>query len=158
MSVVALAGIALVLLVLDSALGGLLSLGPVRPSLTLPLIVFIGLRNGPIEGALFGFFVGLGQDFLGAMPLGATSLVYSVIGFACGKLWVDSSFRLWWPWGIFLLAASLADQGFSIYVAARTAGLAYWPLLLVSGLPAAAYTTAIGILWYISPLHRVRAT
>ena len=68
MSTIALAIIGLVLMILDAALGGMLTLGAVRPSLTLPLIVYVGLRRGPVEGTLFGFALGLGQDMLGALP------------------------------------------------------------------------------------------
>ncbi|MFZ5434584.1 MAG: hypothetical protein ACOZB3_12530 [Calditrichota bacterium] len=158
MSRMTLAGIGIVLLILDSALGGMLSLGSIRPSLTLPFVVYVGLTRGPIEGTLFGFAIGLGQDLFGALPLGATSLIYSAIGFTCGKLWVDSSFRLFWPWGIFLLVSSIADQAFSIYLAARATGLGFFSLFLGSGIPAAIYTTGIGLLWFVSPFHKVRPT
>ena len=77
MSYVAFSIVAVLLLVLDVGLGGLLSLGPIRPSLTLPFVVYIGLQRGPIAGTLFGAGLGLGLDILGALPLGATSFSYA---------------------------------------------------------------------------------
>jgi rod shape-determining protein MreD len=150
--------VGLLLLILDVSLGGLLTLGPVRPSLTLPLVVYVSLSLGPIEGTLIGFGVGLGQDALGALPLGATSFAYSIVGFACGKLWQEGTFRLWWPWGVFLLLSSLIVEALAHYLMARGTGVAFGMLYLTSGIPAALYTTTLGLLWYLSPLHRVRTT
>jgi rod shape-determining protein MreD len=157
-SILLVSGIALLLLVLDVSLGGLLSLGPVRPSLTLPLIVYIGLQRGPIEGSVFGFALGLGQDIMGSLPLGATSFTYSVIGFACGKLWQGGSFRLMWPWGSFLLSACIFEEAIAHYLVSRGTGVEFMPLYFQSGLPSAVYTTALGLIWFLSPLHRVRSS
>jgi rod shape-determining protein MreD len=150
--------IGLILLVLDVTLGGLLSLGAVRPSLTLPFVVYIGLLQGPIAGTIFGFSLGLGQDILGSLPLGATAFAYSVVGFACGKLWNEGPFRLLWPWSAFLLLAGIFVEAVADYLIARGTGLDFLPLYLRGGIPAAAYTTLIGLLWFLSPLHRVRPT
>jgi rod shape-determining protein MreD len=151
--------IGVALLVVDVSLGGLLALGVIRPSLTLPFIVYIGLMRGPIAGAVFGAVFGLGQDILGSLPLGATSFAYSVIGFACGKLWnSESPFRLLWPWGAFLLGACVFQEAVAHYLVARGTGLEFLPLYLRSGLPAALYTTMLGLLWFLSPLHRVRSS
>jgi rod shape-determining protein MreD len=150
--------IAVVLLILDVSLGGLLSLGSIRPSLVLPFVVYIGLRRGPIEGTLYGAALGLGQDILGALPLGATSFSYCVVGFACGKLWSEGSFRLFWPWGTSLVLAGLLVEALARYLISRGTGLAFLPLYFSSGLPTVAYTTVLGLLWFLSPLHRVRAS
>jgi rod shape-determining protein MreD len=154
----ALALIGLVLLVLDATLGGVLTLGFVRPSLTLPFVVYVGLLRGPVPGTLFGAALGLGTDILGALPLGATSFAYSVVGFACGKLWREGTFRLLWPWGTFVLGGAVFSELVAHYLVSRGSGLALGPLMLSSGLPAALYTTALGLLWFLSPLHRVRGT
>ncbi|RPH96096.1 hypothetical protein EHM69_02250 [candidate division KSB1 bacterium] len=156
MSIIGPIVIAALLLVLDIALGGLLSLGPVRPSLTLPFVVYIGLREGPIPGTLFGGGIGLCADLLGALPLGATSFIYAIIGFMCGKLWHDGTFRLFWPWGVFLGCSGVFSAVISHYLVSRGTGLAFLPLFLSSGLPGAIYTTILGLLWFLSPLHRVR--
>ncbi|MDD5088588.1 MAG: rod shape-determining protein MreD [bacterium] len=154
----ALSGIAFALVVLDVSLGGLLTMGTARPSLTLPFVVYIGLSRSPIEAVVFGFAVGLCQDLFGSLTLGATALAYSVIGFACAKLWSESWIRLWWPWGVSLIVAGLADQAFAHYLLARGSGYSFFPVFLTAGLPSAAYTALLGLMWYLSPLHRVRAS
>lgn len=158
MNRIVLALIGILLLALDVGLGGMLSLGAARPSLLLPFVVYIGLKRGPVDGTLFGAALGIARDALGALPLGATAFVFCVAGFACGKLWSEGSFRLVWPWGTLLAAAALWSEVVTHYLIARGTGLDFLPLLQNSGLPAAAYTTAIGLLWFLSPLHRVRAT
>lgn len=156
MSYPVLAILSLVLLVLDVVLGGLLSLGPVRPSLVLPMVVYIGLLKGPIPGTLFGAAIGLGADILGALPLGSSSFIFCIVGFTCGKLWQEGTFRLVWPWGSFLLAGAVFSEGVTHYLISRGSGLPLMPLLLSSALPGAVYTTVLGLLWFLSPLHRVR--
>jgi rod shape-determining protein MreD len=150
--------IGFVLLVLDASLGGLLTLGSVRPSLTLPFVVYVGLQRGPVPGTLFGAALGLGADLLGALPLGASSFAYAVVGFVCGKLWREGAFRLLWPWGTFLFVGAVFSELVAHYLISRGTGLALGPLLLASGLPAAVYTSVLGLLWFLSPLHRLRGT
>ena len=158
MSYLTLSLIAFALLILDVSLGGLLTLGSVRPSLTLPLIVYIGLLRGPIPGTLFGTVIGFGADILGALPLGATSFAFCCVGFISGKLRGEGAFRLLWPWGTFLMIGAAFTEVFAHYLMSRGAGLPFLPLFLRSGLPGAFYTTVLGLLWFLSPLHRVRGT
>lgn len=156
MSYLTLSLMALVLLVLDVSLGGLLTLGSVRPSLTLPLIVYIGLLRGPVPGTLFGAALGLGVDILGALPLGATSFAFCIVGFVSGKLWHEGAFRLLWPWGSFLMVGAAFTEAFAHYLMSHGMGLPFLPLFMRSGLPGAFYTTILGLLWFLSPLHRER--
>ena len=149
---------AVVLLVLDAGVSNLLTLGPVRPSLTLPFVVYVALSRGPIEGTLFGLALGFGQDLMGALPLGATCFAYSVVGFACGKLWAQGPLRVFWPWAPFLLLSGMLVEAVSHYLISRGAGIRFLPLFTSAGLPAALYTTGLGVLWFLSPLHRARAS
>lgn len=147
---------AALVLLLDAGLGQFLSIGPARPSLNLLFVVYTGLTRGPIEGTLFGFGFGLGQDLLGGLPTGASALTYSTVGFACGKLWSEGPFRMIWPWSVFVLAAALFAEVIASFLYAQTSGLPFSPLFTSAGLTSAAYTTVLGMLWFLSPLHRVR--
>lgn len=52
-----------------------------------PLVVaFVGLLCGSVVGASVGFAVGLLVDLLLVQTLGLTSLIFTVIGYACGRL------------------------------------------------------------------------
>ena len=88
----------MLLLLLDVSLGGLLTILDVRPSLTLPFVIYMGLQRGPVEGVLFGAGLGLALDIFGGLPLGASMLAYSIVGFFSGKLWEGGPFRILWPW------------------------------------------------------------
>ncbi len=148
--------LAIIVFTLDVGLGQLLSIGPARPSLSLLFVVYAGLTRGPIEGTLFGFALGLGQDLLGALPVGASAFTFSVIGFACGKLWSEGSFRMVWPWSIFVLLGAVMYEATASYLQAQATGLPFSPIFVSAGLTSAVYTTVFGILWFLSPLHRVR--
>ena len=148
--------LAIVVFALDMGLGQLLSIGPARPSLILLYVVYAGLTRGPIEGTLFGFALGLGQDILGALPLGASSFAFAVVGFVCGKLWGEGQFRMIWPWSVFVLGGALCYEAIAAYLHAQGTGLPFTTLYGRAGLTSAAYTTVIGMLWFLSPLHRVR--
>ena len=52
-----------------------------------PLVVaFVGLLCGSTVGASVGFAIGLLVDLLLVQTLGLTSLIFTVIGYACGRL------------------------------------------------------------------------
>ncbi len=52
-----------------------------------PLVVaFVGLLCGSVVGATVGFAVGLLVDLLLVQTLGLTSLIFTVVGYACGRL------------------------------------------------------------------------
>ena len=145
-----------IVLVLDARLGQFLSIGPARPSLTLLFVTYTGLTRGPIEGTIFGFGIGLAQDLLGGLPLGASAFTYTVIGFACGKLWGEGQIRMVWPWGVFVAVAALFTETITAFLYSQALSLPFIQLFMQAGLLSAAYTTVFGLLWFLSPLHRVR--
>lgn len=158
MNYIALIIVAIILILLDVTVAGLLSISStfVQPSLTLPLIVYVGLNSGPIVGTLVGACVGVMLDIIGGTAIGGTAFAYCCIGFFCGKLWDDGPIRLFWPWGAFLLVSAIYSQAIFHYLFARGSGVEFFPLFFSHGLPAAAYTTLLGLIWFLSPLHRVK--
>jgi cell shape-determining protein MreD len=150
--------IGVILVILDVTIAGLLSIGSsfIQPSLTLPLVVYVGINSGPIVGTLVGAATGLLLDLIGGTALGGTVFAYCVAGFFCGKLWDDGPVRIFWPWGAFLLVSAIFSQVVFHYLYSRGSGVDFAPLFMQHGLPAAAYTTVLGLIWFLSPLHRVR--
>jgi rod shape-determining protein MreD len=73
-------------LLVQVALVNRMGLWGVRPDLTVLLIVFLGLRRGPVVGTLLGFFLGLLQDLLVPSTLGMNMLAKSCLGYLLGKL------------------------------------------------------------------------
>ena len=50
------------------------------------LVAFVGLRCGSVLGAAVGFAVGLLVDLALLQTLGVTSLIFTLIGYWCGRL------------------------------------------------------------------------
>jgi cell shape-determining protein MreD len=157
MSYPILIGIGLLLLLLDGGLGSLISIAGIRPSLTLPFIVYVGLLRGPIEGTLFSASIGLALDIFSGIPTGLTMFSYTVAGFTCGKLWNGGPFRLIWPWGIYVVLCALGVEAVTHFILSRGMEIEFLPVFIRNGVPAALYTTGFGLLWFLSPLHRMKS-
>ncbi|MBN2535341.1 MAG: rod shape-determining protein MreD [Spirochaetales bacterium] len=73
-------------LLLQSTLFSILSIGGVKPDLSLIVLIFISYKRGNMAGQFTGFSAGLIEDFLGLTPLGFHSLVKTLIGFLYGYI------------------------------------------------------------------------
>lgn len=149
-------GWAFLLFLIQASLGGLLTIGGARPDLLLPFVVYQGLRAGPTAGAVSGALCGLALDFLGTAPVGVLMFAGTVVGFAVGKLWREGPFRLHWPWTMMLLAGALFQQMIVFYFTSREVALPFGELYLSYGITSALYTTALGVIWFLSPLYRAK--
>ncbi|MBK6909595.1 MAG: rod shape-determining protein MreD [bacterium] len=145
---------ALSLLILQAGLGPLLTIGYARPSFLLPFAVFVGLTLGPLWGSVAGFLLGLAIDALGGLPLGMSALAMCIAGFFSAKLAADAPVRLWWPWTVMVLLFAFVLEVLRMLLLARANQLPFLGLLLWSGIPSALWTTALAVLWFLSPLHK----
>lgn len=73
-------------LILQSTLFSIISIGGVKPDLTLIMLIFISYRKGHVAGQVAGFSAGLIEDFLSLTPLGFHSLIKTLIGFLYGYI------------------------------------------------------------------------
>ena len=73
-------------LILQSTLFSIISVGGVKPDLSLIILVFISYRKGHVVGQLTGFFTGFIEDIISLSPLGFHSLIKTIIGFLYGYL------------------------------------------------------------------------
>lgn len=120
----------------------------IRPDLVLLLLVYISIVHGQIPGTIFGFLAGLLQDVYSPAPLGLNALCKSIIGFLVGYT----------RGGI--IEESLLARGFIIFGATIFHDLVYFlifswkdlrdyfTLILRYTLPAAAYTTLVGVILF----------
>jgi rod shape-determining protein MreD len=62
--------------------------GGAVPDIALVLVVIAGLTQGPVTGMLTGFVAGLGLDLAppGGYLIGASALIFCLIGYGCGRL------------------------------------------------------------------------
>ncbi|MCB9366103.1 MAG: rod shape-determining protein MreD [Calditrichaeota bacterium] len=145
--------VAVILLILQAGLGPIITLGDARPSFLLPFVVYVGLREGSLWGTVAGFVLGLSIDSLGQLPLGMSAVALSTAGFFSARLSKDDPFRLWWPWTVLVLLFAILLEVLRMLLLARANSLPFFPVLFSSGLPSAAATTVLAILWFLSPLH-----
>ena len=85
------------------------------PNLILITIVFMGIMKGPITGELLGFSMGLFWDSLSVGLFGSHALIFTIIGYVCGKLnkkWDEEK---------------ISTQGFLVFMAS----VFYWGCLYV---------------------------
>jgi rod shape-determining protein MreD len=62
------------------------SVGGVKPDLSLIILIFIAFKTGSTYGLIYGFIVGLVQDFISLPPLGFFALIKASLGFSFGLL------------------------------------------------------------------------
>jgi rod shape-determining protein MreD len=74
----------------------------VTADLFLILTIIVAVSRGSLEGAVFGFFVGLIADIAYLQPLGVRSLIYVLAGYFVGMFVVR--FGTVSPWSVALLA------------------------------------------------------
>lgn len=80
-------GIPVALLVaigLQSSLFAKLALFGAKPEVVLLVAVAVAMRLGPEWGAGVGFAAGLLQDLIGGLPLGMSSLSFTIVGYTVG--------------------------------------------------------------------------
>ena len=145
--------IAVILIILQAGLGPIITIGDARPSFLLPFVVFVGLHRGSLWGTIAGFVLGLAIDSLGQLPLGMSALALGTAGFFSARMAKDDPFRLWWPWTVQVFLFSVLLEFLRMLLLARANSLPFFPVMLTSGLPSAASTTVLAILWFLSPLH-----
>ncbi len=83
-------------LLLQSTVLEYVSIGGVKPDLSLVILIFIASRTGSMIGQISGFAAGMIQDLISYPPLGFYALIRIVIGAVYGKLqgafFIDSLF------------------------------------------------------------------
>ncbi|HRE41146.1 MAG TPA: rod shape-determining protein MreD [Ignavibacteria bacterium] len=56
----------------------------ITPDIIVIMIIYIGVKKGHIEGAIFGFIAGLILDFVSGSFVGLSALCYTISGFTAG--------------------------------------------------------------------------
>lgn len=81
--------VALLVLVFHLDVSPDLRIAGVAAELPLGLVIAAGLTGGVERGAFFGFFFGFAVDLFFFTPIGLRALIFGVIGWAAGHLFLD---------------------------------------------------------------------
>jgi rod shape-determining protein MreD len=72
-------------IIIQSLLVPLIEVAGWRPDFVLIIVLLISKRFGTVAGSTSGFFLGLLQDALTALPVGITAFPKAIVGYALGK-------------------------------------------------------------------------
>ncbi|MCL2388131.1 MAG: rod shape-determining protein MreD [Defluviitaleaceae bacterium] len=129
----------------------------VTPDTALVFIVSYAILRGDIEGAIFGFFVGLVHDFLGGMFVGLFALLGFLTGYVCGKPFRDF-FKDNYFLPFFVVVGVCLVYQFLLYVTSIMflGQLDFWFYLRTIILPKTIYTASLSVPLY-SLLHLINS-
>lgn len=85
--------------------------GGTVPDLVLVVVIALGLTQGPATGMLAGFFAGLGLDLAppGSHLIGASALIFCLLGYGCGRLTSGQGRSAVWLFAVAALAAAIGE-------------------------------------------------
>lgn len=123
----------------------------IAPDLVIIVIIYIGIKNGQIEGMVFGFFSGIILDFLSGSFIGLSALSYSIAGFIGGYFKRDISeprYRMTSMLGIIFLCTLISYSIFySIYFQGTM--MPFTEIFIKHIITTAVYTTVFALIFVI---------
>jgi rod shape-determining protein MreD len=144
-------GISLFILLIQTTLVPQFAIGTSVPDLLLIWIVYLGITRGHGPATVTGFLIGLVFDILSGPQsmLGLSSLAKSVAGFVAGFALNENKTEHTLGSITFLLivfAASLVHNLLYFVIFLQGTDFSWNSAMLFYGLPAAIYTTAVGLI------------
>ena len=147
------ADIALTLLfiVLQTTLARYLAVAGLSPDIALIWIVYLALRRGQIAGTVAGFCTGLVLDLLSGSDgmLGLAALAKTTAGFTAGYFYNENktmqtlgSYRFI----LIILTVALVHNLIYFIIFLQGSGVHWYQAIVLYGVPAAVYTTALGLI------------
>ncbi|MDP6966515.1 MAG: rod shape-determining protein MreD [Candidatus Marinimicrobia bacterium] len=142
---------------LQFVLSEYLTIQRIRPDFLLIFVIYLALKNGSMQGVIYGFTLGIIEDFLSAGSLiGLAPLTKSITGFLIGRL--QGKFHRMNPFVFHIAWVAVGLLHFVVYVYVRYQSVyeSSQPLFWGTWILVAGYTFVfIGIMQIIVPFHRV---
>jgi rod shape-determining protein MreD len=125
----------------------------VTPDIVVIFIIYIGLKNGQIEGALYGFFGGLLIDILSGSFLGLSTLCYTIAGFVAGYFCRPDDEKFLYKFNFLYVVFPCTLLSNFIYYSIYLQGLqlGVFDMLFKYILTSTVYTTIISLIFIIIP-------
>lgn len=101
------------ILILQTTVVPLISIGGVVPDLILILLVYYSITEGQIYGTVLGFFYGLVFDLVTGTLLGSTMISKTVAGFVAGYFSSENkidTYLIFFNFGLITLLSALTDS------------------------------------------------
>lgn len=141
----------LLFLLLQTTLARYLAVAGLSPDIALIWIVYLALRRGQIAGTVAGFSTGLLLDLLSGSDgmLGLAALAKTAAGFTAGYFYNENktmqtlgSYRFI----LIILSVALVHNLIYFIIFLQGSGVHWWQAIVLYGVPAAVYTTALGLI------------
>lgn len=125
----------------------------ILPDIVVIFIIYIGLKNGQIEGALYGFFGGLLIDILGGSFLGLSALCYTLAGFTAGYFYRPDDEKFLYKFNFLYVVFPCTLLSNFIYYLVYLQGLqlGFPDILFKYILTSTVYTTIISLIFIVIP-------
>ncbi len=85
--------ITVLIVVVQTALTRYINIGGIAPDLLAIWVTYLALKEGQMYGMFWGFFVGLGVDFMSGTIIGLSALTKTIGGFAAGYFYDESKLK-----------------------------------------------------------------
>lgn len=127
----------------------------ISPDFVLIALIYIGVREGKIAGAVYGFAAGLILDSLSGSFLGLLSLSYTVAIFAAGFFQTENDrFLVTFNFIIVVFAISIISNFIYFGLFFQGTPIIFSKVLLLYILPSSTYTTLISMVYTFIPKRK----
>ncbi|HEX2788236.1 MAG TPA: rod shape-determining protein MreD [Ignavibacteria bacterium] len=125
----------------------------ISPDIVIIFIIYVGLKNGQIEGALYGFFGGLLIDILSGSFLGLSTLCYTIAGFTAGYFFRPDDEKFLYKFNFLYVVFPCTLLSNFIYYLIYLQGLqlGFFDMMFKFILTSTVYTTIISLIFIIIP-------
>lgn len=127
----------------------------ITPDFVLIVLILIGIKEGHISGAVYGFFAGLLFDFLTGSFIGLSALTYSTAGFVAGYFYSENDRFVT---GIFFSLAVFSCSVFGLFlyyfIYFQGTRMPVSKMFLIYVLTTATYTTLISLIYIFIPRRK----
>jgi rod shape-determining protein MreD len=127
----------------------------ISPDFVIIALVYIGVREGKISGAVYGFAAGLLLDILSGSFIGLLSLSYTIAIFVSGFFQTDNErFLVRFNFVIIVFAISIISNFIYFGLFFQGTPIVFSKVILLYILPTSTYTTIISLVYTIIPKRK----
>jgi rod shape-determining protein MreD len=127
----------------------------ISPDFVIIALIYIGVREGKISGAVYGFVAGLLLDILSGSFLGLLSLSYTIAIFVSGFFQTDNErFLVRFNFVIIVFAISIISNFIYFGLFFQGTPIVFSKVILLYILPTSTYTTIISLVYTIIPKRK----
>jgi len=124
----------------------------IAPDFVIIALIYIGVREGKISGAIYGFLAGMLLDVLSGSFLGLLALSYTISAFIAGFFQSDNErFLVRFNFIIVVFAISIISNIIYFGLFFQGTPIIFSKVILLYILPSSTYTTIISLVYTILP-------